>query len=259
MLLFASANLRSGGGTNYSLTALAGTYSLTGGTASLKVARSLTANAGTYSYTGGTAVLKANRKITANAGSYSLSGGSASLVVARKITANAGTYSLVGGTAVLKAGRNLTALAGSYSVVGESATLTKTAAGGINYSLTALAGTYLLTGGSATLDWVVAPTKAGGDDYPGWNRAAWKKKKSREDAIDATIEATYRKVMGLEPDPVVVAEVKQKISSAEVKEITKPYGWEQEARFLAWVQEQILAVQKRQQEDDDEEALLLLI
>lgn len=72
------------GGGAYSLTALAGSYSLTGGSATPKVGRKVTALAGSYALTGGSAVLtKAAAPtayaLTALAGSYSLTGGTASI------------------------------------------------------------------------------------------------------------------------------------------------------------------------------------
>lgn len=176
MLLTLLLTQGSAGSTNYTLTANPGTYSLTGGTASLKVGRKITANAGSYTLSGGSAVLKAGRRLTANAGTYSLTGGSATLTksvagISYTLTANPGTYALTGGAASLKAGRQITALAGaygitggsaqlktgrvltavagSYQVTGGSATLTKT--GAVAYTLTALPGVYQLTGGSAEL------------------------------------------------------------------------------------------------------------
>lgn len=121
------------GPTNYTLTASAGSYALTGGSATL------TKTGGAVAYS-----------LTASAGAYALSGGTAALKVARRVTANAGSYSLTGGTASLKVARKITALAGSYSVVGGNATLTKSA-GATAYALTALPGAYAVTGGSATL------------------------------------------------------------------------------------------------------------
>lgn len=168
----------SGGGTSYTLTGLAGSYSLSGGTASLKVARSVTANAGTYALSGGTAVLKVARNITANAGTYGLTGGNAVVTVQRKLTGNAGAYSLsggsatltksagavayaltgdagvyslTGGTAGLVVNRSLVGDAGSYSLTGGDAVLTKT--GITAYTLLADAGVYALSGGDAVLSW----------------------------------------------------------------------------------------------------------
>jgi hypothetical protein len=146
---------KTSGSVAYSLTATAGTYALTGGTASLKIGRKITASAGTYALTGGTASLKTGRSLTASAGSYALTGGSATLTkstagISYALSALAGSYGLTGGTASLLVGRKLTANAGTYSLTGGSATLTKSGAV-VNYSLTGNAGSYSLTGGSAAL------------------------------------------------------------------------------------------------------------
>jgi hypothetical protein len=156
-----------GGSTAYILTALAGTYSLSGGAASLKVNRKVTANAGTYGVTGGSAVLKVNRKLTANAGSYSVTGGSATLTksvgaIAYTLTGLAGSYALTGGNASLVYGRSMTASAGVYSLTGGSATLTKMQ-GPQALTLTGLAGSYALFGGDAVLTW--SGEKSGGGGY----------------------------------------------------------------------------------------------
>jgi hypothetical protein len=95
--------------TGYTLTALAGSYALTGVAATVSRSRLLTASAGAYVYTGQTATLLRSSLLTAQPGAYSLTGQSATLT----FTAAAGAYVL-------------TALPGSYEVTGSSATLTNT-------------------------------------------------------------------------------------------------------------------------------------
>lgn len=143
--------LRPRASVNYPLTANAGTYSLTGNTATLKRGYSLTAISGSYSYTGVSSTLKVGRILTANAGTYSLIGGSAVLtkatgVVAYTLTADAGSYSYTGGSSVLKVGRTVTANSGSYLLTGETAILSR------GLSLTASSGSYNLIGGSSLLN-----------------------------------------------------------------------------------------------------------
>jgi len=105
-------------------------------------------------------------------------------------------------------------------------------------------------------------TRSGGDDafhkHPGWNKAAWKRKQKREDAIEQTIEATYRSILGIAPAPVVVAELKAEIRKSE--EIAR-LDYTQEMKLIEWLSAQISAVQQKRYLDelDDEEALLLLI
>jgi len=158
MTLLVLFNQPTGGATSYTLTANAGVYALTGGSASLKVGRKITANAGSYSLTGGSASLKVARTLSALAGSYSLSGGSANLTksggpASYTITANPGAYAITGASVSLKVARSLSATAGSYTLSGGSAVLTKAAAGPQSYTLTANPGSYSITGASATLSW----------------------------------------------------------------------------------------------------------
>jgi len=107
MTLLVLFNQPTGGATSYTLTANAGVYTLTGGSASLTVGRKITANAGSYSLTGGSASLKVSRTLSALAGGYSLSGGSAVLTKtgggpqSYTLTASQGSYSITGASATL--------------------------------------------------------------------------------------------------------------------------------------------------------------
>lgn len=151
---------------NYTLTGNAGSYSYTGVSASLKVGRKITGNAGSYSLAGGSGVLKVGRTLTGSAGSYALTGGSATLTksagaTAYSLTGTAGSYALTGGSAILSHGWNLTGNAGSYLLTGGNAVLSKTM-GPQAYTLTANAGAYQITGGQAELVWSGEKKAAGG-------------------------------------------------------------------------------------------------
>jgi len=105
---------------------------------------------------------------------------------------------------------------------------------------------------------LIASTKEGGDDSPGWNKAAWKRKRAREQAITETIEATYQRLMGVEPLPAVVAEIKAEVRKDEV---LATLDYTQELKLVGWLSAQINEMRRQQDRDelDDEEALLLLI
>jgi hypothetical protein len=111
----------------YTLTAICGTYSLTGQAAAITATRAITAAQGAYTLTGQAAGLLASYSLPAAQGSYSLSGQAATLTYTP-----AGTYSLA-------------AASGTYSLTGQAATLTRT------IIMTADGGTYVLTGQAATL------------------------------------------------------------------------------------------------------------
>lgn len=140
-----------------------------------------------------------------------------------------------------------------------SVAATATASGG-SQSLSATLGV-VLDGITVSAETSIAGSKVGGDDayhHPGWNKSAWKKKQAREEAITETIEATYRRIMGIEPDPVVVAEVKQSIPSATVREVVNVEGYAKELEFIAWLKDEIARIQQ-EVESDDEETLLMLL
>lgn len=135
---------------SYTLTCSAGSYSLTGVSATLLRKRSLTASAGSYTLTGASAILERDRRLTSSAGAYSVTGVNASLSKNRTLTASAGSYAQTGVTANITytpgaTNYTLTALAGSYSVTGASAVLKR------DRKLTPSAGSYSQTGVNATL------------------------------------------------------------------------------------------------------------
>ncbi len=109
---------------------------------------------------------------------------------------------------------------------------------------------------------LIQTTKAGGDDafhpykHIGWNKEVWKKKQLRDNAINATIEETYKQIMGIAPEPVVVSEIKK-----EAQEEIKRIDYTQERKFIEWLTAEIANIRNIQQEfeNDDEEAILLLL
>jgi len=135
--------------TSYTLTAAAGSYSLTGSAAGVRAARKLVAAAGSFALAGGATGLEKGFEVAADAGSYSLAGGAATLRVTRRVPADAGSYALTGSAAGLKAGRKLAGDAGSYSLTGNTATLDYSGSG--SKTLSADAGSYSLTGSAAAL------------------------------------------------------------------------------------------------------------
>jgi len=147
----------SSGPASYTLTANAGSYTLSGQTADLARSKLLTANAGSYSLSGQTADLtwaaSSAYTLTANPGAYTLAGQTADLTWASPgayvLTANAGAYTVSGQTASLLKSNLLTANAGAYTFAGQTADLTKSAAAA--YTLTANAGAYTLAGQGAVL------------------------------------------------------------------------------------------------------------
>lgn len=85
-------------GINYSLTCAVGTYSVTGKTSNLLVARKLSANTGSYSTTGKAATFLLSHKLTGAAGAYSVTGKAAtfSLTTNYILPCLNGSYTLTG-------------------------------------------------------------------------------------------------------------------------------------------------------------------
>lgn len=129
----------------YTLDASAGSYTTTGGAATVRATRKLTAEAGSYTVTGAAATLIARRHLVASAGSYTVTGAAATATATRRLDASAGSYATTGAIAALVAGRSVNAAPGSYSTTGQPATLTAVRV------ITATAGTYTVTGADASL------------------------------------------------------------------------------------------------------------
>lgn len=101
-----------------------------------------------------------------------------------------------------------------------------------------------------------------GDDYPGWDKKAWKKRKTQEDALEQTIEETYKKVMGIAPTQTFIVKAKKEIKQ-QVRETKREF--EDYSQVISWLQTQQILVDKYikdlalQREIDDEETLILLM
>ena len=148
-------------GSTYTITAVQGSYTLTGNDALLTATHTpITAAQGSYSLTGQDALFNysASATLTASQGTYILVGADALVDVA--MNADFGSYSLVGQTTALTYGSltsyTLVAAQGSYTLNGQ---ITGVLYG---YVSTIVFGAYALTGRQAGLIWSGAPTSSGG-------------------------------------------------------------------------------------------------
>lgn len=160
----------SAGGGAYTLTADAGTYSVSAADAGMRAARRLSANAGSYAYSGAAAGLYVGRRLTADAAAYSVTGNDAVLsysggVTHYTMTADAGSFAVTGSAASLLVGRKLVAAAGSYSVGGQTAAFARA------YRLTADATSYSVSLNAATLTYSGAGSLLWTPQTPG--AASW--------------------------------------------------------------------------------------
>lgn len=133
------------GGTNYTLTADAGSFSITGTAANLERNLKVVANTGSYVITGTAANLERSLKVVANAGSYSITGTAANLGYNRKVVADTGTFLITGANANLESSREVFAESGSVIITGTDATLRK------SINMTADSGSFAVSGTNATL------------------------------------------------------------------------------------------------------------
>lgn len=131
--------------TVYTLTCDAGSYSLTGTSATLKAIRKLIAATDAYIMTGTSAALALRKTLSATPGAYALTGTDATIRSTRKVIATPGAYAISGTNAVVRAVRKVVATPGSYAETGTDATL-KTVR-----KVIATPGTYALTGTQATV------------------------------------------------------------------------------------------------------------
>ena len=206
-----------GGAINYSLTAVKGTYTLTGQSASFKVVHNLAGATGSYSYTGIAASFKVGHTLSGAVGAYTYTGVAATFKNARSLLANTGSYSLTGiaatfnyvagsgainyslsaangsyalsgQNATFKQAHTLLANNGSYTLNGVAATFNYVAGTGqINYTLTADAGSYFVAANDATFNYVGKNQDGGGGSR--WqmlvlDKQAWKTPKKIKKIVE---------------------------------------------------------------------------
>lgn len=128
------------------LTADAGSFTLSGQAATLQFDQTLVAAAGSFTLTGQAATLRRGISMSAASGSFTLSGQAATTRQGYVLTAAAGSFALTGSDAARDL--SMSAAAGSFTLTGQDATLTPS--GGMPV-LTAEAGAFTLSGQAATL------------------------------------------------------------------------------------------------------------
>lgn len=132
---------------SYDIIANAGSYSVTGSDAGLRVSRRLAADAGAVAVTGVSAAVTAHRRLASEAGSVALTGVDASLTYGSEtvLAADAGSVGVTGSDASLKVSRQLAAGAGATAVTGADATFL------YDRVMALVAGAFSVTGIAATL------------------------------------------------------------------------------------------------------------
>ena len=191
--------------TSYSLTASAGTFPYTGGTAGLAFNRVLIASGGTFSYTGGDATLTYtlasgdDYTLAAAGGTFSYSSEATGLAFNRVLGAASGTFSYSGGDANFSRGRTLSAAGGTFAYSGGDASFLRT------YVLSAESGSFSLAGGDATFTYSGAPVVE-----PPKQTGGGKSRKPRKRRYQVEIDGEVHEVESLQEAEEVLAEAAQK-------------------------------------------------
>jgi hypothetical protein len=114
-------------GSVYTLLAAQGTFSHSGGVATLSVQRRISAAVGSFSHSGGSATLSFHRRLNAAVGSFSYTGGIVTLTYQTEgestLLASQGTFLAIGGDVTLRANRKLSAALGTFAMTGGAVTL----------------------------------------------------------------------------------------------------------------------------------------
>lgn len=128
---------------NYELSCAAGSYSITGGSATLSYIKTVAANAGSYSITGNAAEFRYDQVLQGNAGSYTLTGADAGFSYDQVLTAEGGSFAITGNSATFAYNQVIYAGAFNYLWTGNNVALLQ------SKILNGAAGVYTLTGNDA--------------------------------------------------------------------------------------------------------------
>ncbi|RUU29775.1 hypothetical protein [Mesorhizobium sp. M6A.T.Ce.TU.016.01.1.1] len=124
-IYFGATEIWAAGGSGATLVAAAGSFALTGSTATLKRALKMSAAAGSFILTGNPATLfQGIPPLVADAGSFVLTGNATALLYGRRLAADVGAFALTGNAAGLKRQFRMAAGAGAFALTGNAATLT---------------------------------------------------------------------------------------------------------------------------------------
>ena len=233
------------------LTASAGSYSLTGYATSFVVGKALSGNAGSYAITGNAATFATGKNLNVDAGSYAITGGSASFAHNLTLTAGTFAFTLAGQAADLQVTSGFRCSPGAYALSGNAAAFVR------ELELTAQGGAFALTGNNATLQTGNIPTEIitrGGVT----KKVKTPIKKSQRAEIEAIVKEAFDKMDGTYVPPETVKAVQK-----QAKQVIKQIDLNEYNVAIAHVNEILLQAQLQlaeyEAELDDEESLLMLL
>lgn len=144
LVVIVAHTLQFAGAAGETLTALSGSFALTGQAATTLVGHLLDAAFGSFTLTGAAATTSKGFLLTAVFGSFTLTGAAATTTQTYILPAVSGAFTLTGADATTKQGSLMIAVFGSFALTGADATTTKTKI------LVAAFGSFTLTGAVAT-------------------------------------------------------------------------------------------------------------
>lgn len=233
------------------VTAVAGSYTLSGGAATFKRDYVAQGAAGSYALTGVAASLLASRILTSEAGSYALTGYSSTLIHNDVIYAGSFAFTYTGYDAGLRANKVLTSDAGVYALSGNAADLLTA------HILTGDAGAYVLTGVDADLQYqpiILENVTRGG--IP--KKVKTKIKKSQRDEVEAAVREAFDKMDGTYVPEFMVAEIQKEVKR-EIQQIDLAQYESAMAQVNALLLQAQIQIHAYESELDDEESLLMLL
>ncbi len=230
----------------------AGSYTITGGAASLDYDQILQGNAGSYTLTGADAGLHYDQRLVCEAGSYTLTGNSNTFLYNQTIYAGAFSFIWSGQQAGTIKDSLLVAQAGSYAITGGAATFQR------DRLFSCEAGSYTYTGNDANLNYnpfITEIISKGGIDKK--RKANYQREAEQRAELEAIVKKEFDVLDGTY-QPEVIETVKE-VVLPKIKQI----DYTEYAIALAQVHALLLQAKiqaaEYQAELDDEEALLMLL
>ena len=230
-----------------------GSYTITGGDASLLYSHTIQSEAGAYTFTGQDATLDYDQLLNCEAGSFALTGNDCTFLYDQTIYAGAFSFIWSGQQAGLIKDAVLNAEAGAYSITGGTANLL------FDKALSCETGNFVFTGKQAELNYnhtpIVIVESKGGIDKKKKSKLT-KEKESREE-LEAIVKREFDILDGTYvPEAVQVA---KEVVLPKIQEIDYTQYQIALAQVNALLLQAKIKAAEYEAELDDEEAILMLL
>ena len=231
----------------------------------------ITAQAGSYAVTGQAATLSKGRLIVSSPGAYSATGQSVTLLRTKLVSAQAGSYGVAGQGATVLRSKQVVSLPGAYSITGFAADATVSSGA---RSLVALPGAYVVSGRNAIIGYEPASHRITGGGYYHVALPANPRRKPpisfEQDQPKKRIPKKVRRVISRAASEFVAGSISQEPDDRHLIAAIEAQNYDYRQAYYElykWYVEQYVMRQLKQHaalllqnlERDDEEALLLLL